>query len=189
MRETNHSQDPNGGLDRLLDASLAKYADASPRAGLEERILANLQSEQSSESTHSLWQWGLVAALAAVALLAVAVSLRFGKAAHPVIANHAAVSTPDSTKSPLPEPQPESHETTAPVRRVHRTVRRPAQPRNLIADGPKLDQFPSPQPLSEQEKAALEYVERYPEQASLMAQAQTAFAKQEELEKNSAEHE
>lgn len=188
MRETNHQQESSGNdLDRLLDAALAKYADANPRAGLEDRILANLRSEQAREATASWWKWGLAAAVAVVALLAVAVSLQFGRTVHPVIANHPAVSTPDSPRVPLfPEVQPKNDETTAHVRRVRRTVRHPAQPANVVADSPKLDHFPSPQPLTEQEKAALEYVEQFPEQASLMAQAQAAFAKQEELEKNSA---
>jgi len=191
MRETNHREDPRGGdLDRLLDAALAKYADATPREGLEERILANLGTEHVREAANSWWKLSLVAAVAAVAVLAIVVSLRFGKTAHPVIANHVPVSMSASSHSPLPaETQAASHETTVHLGAVRRAARHLAQPAAVVADGPKLDQFPSPQPLSEEEKAALEYVERYPEQASLMAQAQTAFAKQEELEKNSAEHE
>ena len=176
MRETNHSQDPNGDLDRVLDAALTKYADASPRAGLEERILANLRTGQPREAASSWWHWGLAAGVAAVAILALAVSLRFGKAAHPVIANHAAVSTPDSSHLPLPsETQVASREKAGQVRRVRRTVRLRAQPRNLIADGPKLDQFPSPQPLSEEELALVRYVRSFPKEATLIAEAQKEF--------------
>ena len=34
-------------LDRMLDATLAKYAAAEPRAGFEERVLANLRAERA----------------------------------------------------------------------------------------------------------------------------------------------
>ena len=47
---------------------------------------------------------------------------------------------------------------------------------------PKLEQFPSPQPLSEQEKILARYVNTYPEHAALIAQART-----EELRRDSAE--
>lgn len=177
MRETNHQQDSNGNdLDHLLDAALAKYADATPRDGLEDRILANLRAGQERETMRSWWTWGLAAAaVAAVAVLAVAVSLRFGKTEHPVIADRRLATTPTSTHSPIPEAAPENRETTAPLRRVHRTVRRPAQPPNLIADGPKLDQFPSPQPLSEEERALARYVRSFPKEATLIAQRQEQF--------------
>ena len=51
-----------------------------------------------------------------------------------------------------------------------------------MAAAPKLDHFPSPQPLSEQEKLLLDYVERFPEQAARVAEAQTALAQREKLE-------
>lgn len=176
MREKNHQQDPSGDVDRLLDAALAKYADANPRAGLEERILANLQSEQAREGTASWWKWAVAAAVAAVAVLAIAISFRFGRTVHPVIANHPTVSTPSSSRPPaIPELQPQSHETTAHVRRVRRTLKHPSQGANIVADSPKLDQFPSPQPLSEEELALVRYVQSFPKEATMIAQAQQEF--------------
>ena len=41
----------------------------------------------------------------------------------------------------------------------------------VAAGSPKLDQFPSPQPLSEQEKILTNYVAQYPEHAVLIARA------------------
>ncbi|MFZ0733708.1 MAG: hypothetical protein WAM79_15400 [Candidatus Sulfotelmatobacter sp.] len=178
MRQTNHPQDSStGDLERLLDAALAKYADARPHTGLEERILANLRAGQSREVTRSWWKWGFAAAaVAAVALLAIAVSLRFGETAHPVIAKRPPVSSRASRNSPfVAEVHAESHETIAPVRRVRRTPKHPAQPAAVIADSPKLDQFPSPQPLSEQELALVRYVRSFPKEAMLIAQAQEEF--------------
>ena len=51
-----------------------------------------------------------------------------------------------------------------------------------MADNPKLDQFPSPQPLSEQEKILESYVANYPEHAALIARARA-----EELRRDAAE--
>ena len=49
-----------------------------------------------------------------------------------------------------------------------------------VAASPKLDHFPSQQPLSEQEKMLLDYVNRFPEEAAIIAQAQSAFAQREQ---------
>jgi hypothetical protein len=51
-----------------------------------------------------------------------------------------------------------------------------------VADYPKLDQFPSPRPLSEQEKILESYVTNYPEHAALIARARA-----EELRRDAAE--
>lgn len=51
---------------------------------------------------------------------------------------------------------------------------------------PKLDRFPSPQPLSEQEKILASYVEKYPEQAVLLARARTEALRQDQLEEMKA---
>jgi hypothetical protein len=47
---------------------------------------------------------------------------------------------------------------------------------------PKLDQFPSPQPLSEQEKLLASYVAAYPKQAALLAKLRTAELERERIE-------
>ena len=41
------------------------------------------------------------------------------------------------------------------------------------------EQFPSPQPLSEQEELLARYIERFPHEAVLMARAQTQLMKEE----------
>ncbi len=61
------------------------------------------------------------------------------------------------------------------------TVHR-AQPEVVASASPRLDQFPSPRPLSEQEKILLDYVGRFPDEAARVADAQTALAQREELE-------
>jgi hypothetical protein len=49
----------------------------------------------------------------------------------------------------------------------------------VVASGPKLDQFPSPRPLSEQEKILESYVTKYPKHAALIAQARAEALRQD----------
>jgi hypothetical protein len=51
---------------------------------------------------------------------------------------------------------------------------------------PKLAQFPSPRPLSEQEKILMSYVAQYPQTAALVAQDR-AEALERDLEEEAAE--
>jgi len=62
--------------------------------------------------------------------------------------------------------------------RSHRATEHTA----ILAAQPKLEQFPSPRPLSEQERILASYVERYPETAELVAKARAAASLQDSLE-------
>jgi len=57
-------------------------------------------------------------------------------------------------------------------------------PRTTIIDvnSPKLEQFPSPQPLSEQERILANYVGKYPEHATLIARARSEALQRDQLE-------
>jgi hypothetical protein len=175
-------QTERDALDRTLDAALAKYSVVEPRGGIEQRILARLRSEQDRIPNRFWWQWSAVGAVTAVVVIAIAFAWKWSRPAktvalHPSAAIEAVHSssvqivTNKQTRVLRPFAM---RQTKATHRRVHQPV--------AVADEPKLDQFPSPRPLSEQEKLALEYVERFPEEASLMAQAQTNFARQLEME-------
>jgi len=159
-------------LDSMLDAALVKYAAVEPRAGLEERVLAHLREEQTRGADRGLWRWGLAAAVVAVFVVAVAVAWRSGKPSQPVIANHASVVMP-SPKAPAVVVDARNEKGAVRPRNraaVHRSAHSSASAA-VVAAVPKLDQFPSPQPLSEQEKILASYVEKYPEHAALMARA------------------
>src|ERR1700677_648838 len=86
MADPNHSKDSrleeawrmserlseNDALDREIGAALAKYAAIEPRAGLEERVLANFraQREHTAAQVWGLWQTlGVAAAVLVVAAL------------------------------------------------------------------------------------------------------------------------
>jgi hypothetical protein len=183
-------------LDRILDAALAKYAAAEPREGLEVRVLATLRAERARLPNRTSWRWSVMAALAAVVVVALALALRSDKRFHPVVATH-----PSSAKpAPKEVPQIVSSGRRKEVRPQKRSTRRGtsvrrSQPEIVIAanpgspklsspklSSPKLDQFPSAQPLSDQETILANYVAQYPEHAALIAQART-----EALRKDAAE--
>lgn len=173
---------PSAELDRALDAALAKYATAEPRAGLEERILANLRADREQVTAQTWWRWGLTAALAAV-LVVMALVWKSGKPAHPVIANH-----PPTTAPAVEQPGPKyaSKQGTndnygrAGTLATHRSMRRPRLA--VVAENPKLDQFPSQRPLTEEELALAQYTREFPADAGLIAQAQTEYEIQIEEE-------
>jgi hypothetical protein len=179
---TNGKQDE---LDRALDAALAKYA-AEPRAGLEQRVLANLRAETARGAERAWWRWSVLAVVAAVLLIAVGLAKRLGNRTHPT--THVAVTAPTTEPAGTKvATSGEQHEVRV---RPGRAVRRAAQ--NLRSDAivtaaaqPKLDQFPSPQPLSEQERALARYVSQFPREAEVIARAQAEYEKEiQELMKN-----
>ena len=178
---TNGKQDE---FDRMLDAALRKYAAVEPRTGFEERVLANLRAEQARVPDHAWWRWSAIAAVAAVIVVAMALSLRSDKPSHPVVANHPA--------TPIQAPKERGTEIlsiahrsgTRPARptTTPKPAMRPSPPEVAMARAPKLEQFPSPQPLSEQEKLLQSYVAENPGQAVLLARARTEALRQDQLE-------
>jgi hypothetical protein len=165
-----------GPLDPVLDAALAKYAAVEPRAGLEDRVLAHLQAERERVPVRAWWRWSIAGALAVAVVAALALAWRSGNPSgnpsHPAVANH----------SPAPAPVAKAQVAANGESRGVRTsvatpVRKSAGHREYlpaaIAAAPRLDQFPSPQPLSEQEKMLQSYVAQYPDRAVLIARART----------------
>ena len=158
-------------LDRGLDAALAKYAAVEPRAGLEEGILANLRSQQTRAADRVWWRWSLAGALAAVLVVAVALALRSGKSSHPVLVNRPAETQP----APAQAPQTANAGAETVPARVPPMRKQNRQPISTkLAADPKLDVFPSPRPLTEEELALARYVRNFPGDAKLVAQAQEA---------------
>jgi len=157
-------------LDSALDVALAKYAAVEPRPGLEDRVLANLRAEQSRAPERAWWRWGLAGALATVVVVALALAWRSGKPDPPVIANHPSTAAPSVKQSGMQAGSNGGAIPSAPVRR--------SRPKVQMAVNPKLDQFPSPQPLSEQEKLLLRYVHEFPQEAVLIAKAQAESEKE-----------
>jgi hypothetical protein len=166
-------------LDRMLNTALAKYAAAEPRPGLEDRVLAHLRAEPTRMPAHAWWRWSVAAALAVV-IVAVALAWRFGRSSLPVVAHH---STAQMQGTQEPSKQIVSNGKRGGIRSVEPGPARNktglhSHPPVEIAISPKLDQFPSPQPLSEQEIALARYAHQFPQEATLLARAQVEYEKE-----------
>jgi len=167
-------------LDRELDAALAKYAAVEPRAGLEDRVLANLGAERERAASRTWWRGpalGLAAAalVAAVFLMSKPGMWRPGKTAPDIVAHPPAAAgqgdkhpgtriASNGVMSSFPPTVPAV--TKSPARRGVRP------PDAIVANGRRRDQFPSPRPLSEEEKLLVRYVQNFPRDAVMIAQAQ-----------------
>jgi hypothetical protein len=173
-------------LDREIDAALAQYGAVEPRAGLEQRVLTNLQAEREKIASRSWWRWPATVALALAAAVTIAVGgSRMWRSAK----------TPPVVSLDRPPTSVESGGQDGPIlagdvrnppplissaRRNETNRDRRRQP--TVAAGPKLEQFPSPQPMSEQEKILAIYVAQYPEHAALIAEARTEALKKDRRE-------
>lgn len=186
MADGNQNQDWPGAerdeLDRKLSAALAKFAAVEPRAGLEDRVLANLRAEREQVADRLWWRWGL-AAVAAVVVVALALASRSGKPSHLVVANHPSPTMRSPQQSGYREVTIENHSgvRVQDLRPAQRKTTHRSRP-TVVADEPKLDQFPSPQPLSEQERILASYVAQYPEHAVLVARAQAEALREDQEE-------
>ena len=175
----------NDKFDRELDSALAKYAAVEPRAGLEDRILANLRIEQNLAAKRSWWRWPVVAALAALIVVAVSVGWRSWRPAQNIARRRPPATTQANGNDGT---QPANNGGIRSIRSRESGPGRRLKPRALsgpatiVVPAPKLERFPSPQPLSEQETILTRYVANYPEHAALIAQARG-----DELRRDSAE--
>jgi len=176
---TNREDNPKErDLDRTLDAALAKYASVEPREGLQERILANVRAAGGRAKQRAWWTWGFAAVLAAAFMIVAAVVWQWNKVSQPPIVVH----RPPVNAEPIAPRIANRDIDPAPQKKQHRTLRPRLQP-EIASAGPKLDVFPSPLPLSEQEKILASYVAGYPEHAALVAEARMDALRQEAEER------
>ena len=134
-------------VDELLDASLRQYASAEPGPGLEGRVLAGVRAQQEVARRRTTWAWAVgTAAAAAMVTLLVIYRPRQQPTPSPVTAKAPANLSAPAVATVAPPVQPS----------MPRRPRRPA-PASRIDTRPQ--QFPTPRPLSEQEKLLLVYAQ------------------------------
>ncbi len=183
-------------LDRELDAALGNYAAAEPRAEIEERILANLRAARKEASFRSWWGWPAMGTLAALVVAVVLLAVRFGQQAlnrtipigdgrllavtRPAGSQAAENNRLNGDASPAAGKTAmrgaDLHLRPRPRIRLHL---HPHSGENESVAAPKLDVFPSPQPLSEQERMLAAYVAQHRRQAVLIARARMAELKED----------
>ena len=156
-------------LDEWLDDGLQQYGQAEPRFGLEDRVLASVRAERERRDTRQWRWWPALATVTAMIVVGTFFGIRSQQRTSPSVARTQA--TPGQE---MPEAPSQAEIARRPTGQARVSSRRgwhePVQ-----AAGARQEQFPSPQPLSEQEKILARYVLHFPQQASLMAQAQIEF--------------
>ena len=159
-------------LDRSIDEALGTYADSFTDANLTGRVLVRLASERATRPRLRWLPWAVIAFPAAVCLL---LFVYFGPGitkAHvaPQVEN-ARLHNPAGNSARL---QPRAASTAEITRQFRRAAPRPHRLATATAAQPlpKLDVFPTPTPLTPQERALAVYVARAP-QAERQALAQS----------------
>ncbi|HEY2913835.1 MAG TPA: hypothetical protein VGK21_10785 [Candidatus Angelobacter sp.] len=148
-------------IDEMLDSLLANYSSAEPRPGLETRILANLHEAEKTPQGWGNFKWvwaGVVAAAIIVAAMLINGRHRVAPPTNVVV----------KTSQPGPQPQIQPH---APVKRnetagIHRRKPlAPTRPHNAaLALSERPANFPTPVPLSEQERLMFTYLANTPQE-------------------------
>lgn len=172
-------------MDRWIDDALSEYGKAEPRPGLEGRVLARLAEARRESSRTRRW-WSALAFSAAAILALVMVWRQRSEPPHTNPITNVATAPQTGVhgageKRPLDKNANSARENNslavAEKRSNHRTLAVAA-----TQGVPKLEQFPAPQALSEQEQLLARYVQEFPQKAALVARAQTELRKQDELE-------
>ena len=150
-------------IDEMLDSLLAKYSSAEPRPGLETRILANLREAEEKKAPQGWWSFKWVWAGAVAAAIVIAV----------VLIGERNRTTPPAniivkTNQPAPQPQTQPH---APAVRNEAAIahrRKPSTPtlpqHATLALSERPANFPTPVPLSEQERMMFTYLANTPKE-------------------------
>src|SRR5258708_4159241 len=142
-------QERDRHLDTMLDSLLADYSSAEPRPGFETRLIATVRSQQRRRKlTFGLVFTGSFATASAV--LAIALSQRMTLPEPPAIIG--AVTTVPSIARPAAAAAHNAAHTRQPA---------PQSTSQELAEV-KQDVFPSPTPLTEQEKLFLQYLRATP---------------------------
>jgi hypothetical protein len=158
-------------LEEMLDAMLNDYSGERPRPGLETRVLATLREQSRQEQDRAplwRWLWGGAAAMALVAVvLAVYIARLQAPPAPPAVSR---VMKPPPVATPTVSR--DRADRTADVRRVrHQQAQEPVTALTPpLAMAARQEVFPSPVPLTDQEKLLLRYL-RHTSQEEVVAQS------------------
>ncbi len=165
-------------MDLALDAALAKYSAVEPRAGLEQRIMANLKAQTAISPVHVWWRWAVAIGSFAIVCFVAAYSWNLLTRPHPIASDPAKEirSAPEAPKQPVKSAIQANIAPPSPQRKGGTHAMNPV----VVPRTPRLNQFPNPQPLTPEEVALARYVAQFPAEATLIAQAQEEYAKESE---------
>jgi hypothetical protein len=160
-------------LDELLDSMLAAYSAAEPRPGLETRIVANLREQGGQDearwwSRRWLWAGASMAAIAASVVLVILFSRATGpKPSAPMQAARQQTTPSQIAQSPtvvMGRAQGRTASGTVPGERAARRprVRQTKASMQNTHPAPWPAMFPTPLPLTQQERLMFAYIENTP---------------------------
>ncbi len=153
-------------LDDLIDAALSSYSATETRPGLVRRILTNALAE-SLRRKRVAWAWTLALPAAACLLIFLLLAVRHNSYRSTLEAT--ATTIPVTTAAISRETLATNSFPSSGKRSVsHKALTRPSTTRETL---PKQDAFPSPSPLTAEEKAAIALVR---DPAPLPRQVETA---------------
>jgi hypothetical protein len=142
-------QEKHQHLDEMLDSLLANYSSAEPRPGFETKILATVRSQRQKRKLTLGWIFAGGLATGS-AVIAIALSQRMTLPEPPAII---------TAKTSVPTIVRRATEAVRSTRRTKPSA--PQVPAPVVAEV-KQEVFPSPTPLTEQEKLLLQYLRKTP---------------------------
>jgi hypothetical protein len=155
-------QEKDQHLDEMLDSLLASYSTAEPRPGMETRILANVSARQKSRRLGFTWLWAGAGAAAAVVIVIVTLLNR-----------STALPKPPVLAGPVPAPKINSTPAASSLPpRVSSKTPVPRPPEQKAALDVRQAVFPTPVPVSDQERLMLQYLRATPRD-EVIAQSHT----------------
>lgn len=167
-------QEKDKQMDNMLDSLLANYSSAEPRPGLETRILANLRDTEGREESRGWWgfKWLWAGAVLAAAIV---VGVLIGGKRHAAPPSRTVVQTaqPAAQQPNVQQPSVDQKAVQSSVpaavgqeRVIHRhKTLAPAPPQNAtLARSQRPAVFPTPAPLSEQERLMFTYLANTPQE-------------------------
>ena len=158
-------------LDHLLDSALQQYGNVQPRTGLEGRILAGL-SVRGRSARRRPWRLSFASALA-LGLIAIVIWVSgHGRVSNnevhpPLLSGN---SHQQSQKFDASRTMPQTQKRPTPD--VHPLLPRRAARAVTASAPPRLEQFPSPRPPTEQERLLKAYATESPNEALEIAREQ-----------------
>jgi len=198
------TSDEKAKLDRWLNRALAEYSKEEPRSGIELRVLANLRAQRRHIAEQRRRRWWTIGIIATAAVLVIVLwaagtnkhteqeaSVKPSPAVSPNNANVAQQASQDSSQDAGQNVTEDlASQTSRPASSRHshmQRARRRSHGRRTArvlraAQRVRGEQFPSPTPLSEQERILQRYVAQYKNDAIRTARALTELAKKEEQE-------
>lgn len=172
MREhDNRGLDAGAEFELLLRSSLETYADPGPASDLAQRVLARIAVEGEGERTRQanrarrIIRWAIAMPVAACLMIAIVFLVSKPRQHSEDGANQARVTLPKSADAGPGVPIEISPTVTAPRNEISRPLRHLSRAAAAATAErlPKLDVFPAPQPLTEEEKILIAYVAHAPQ--------------------------